>query len=276
MNQPVKECDYWVVFDDIPGEETVLCPSGHVLLITGEPPSVKQYDNEFLHQFSKIITCHKLENYPNVIHRQQALPWMVGWYLENGATVGYSKDYDELKNITEIKKEKLLSVISSNKSFTAGHKERLLFIQKLKTILGDQVDVFGRGIREIGDKRDAIAPYKYHIVIENSSFMDYWTEKLADCFLAGAYPLYYGCPNLGDYFNEESFSYIDIHNIEKAIQTIKDVIKNGSYEKKVGQIYRAREKILDEYNFFPMIYQICTETFAESEKAVPITLRPFR
>lgn len=274
INQPMEACDYWVVFDDLPQLETAVCPPEHIFLVTGEPPAVKSYPSRFLAQFTKIITCHDLDPRFFAIHRQQALPWMVGWAVHAGVTLGYSKDYDELKSITDIKKEKVISIIASDKSFTEGHRRRRLFVQQLQSVIGDALAVFGRGVREIGDKWEAIAPYKYHIVIENSRVRDYWTEKLSDCYLAGAYPLYYGCPNLSDYFERDSFSFIDINQMEAAVQNIKAAIDNDLYSKSLRQLQRAREKVLDEYNFFPMIYHFCTVETKKNSRAVPITLLP--
>jgi hypothetical protein len=41
--------------------------------------------------------------------------------------------------------------------------------------------------------------------LENSQSPHYWTEKLTDAYLGWAFPLYVGCPNVGDYFAKESF-----------------------------------------------------------------------
>ena len=95
---------------------------------------------------------------------------------------------------------------------------------------GDEVDVFGRGLKDFEDKWEVIAPYKYHIAIENSSTEDYWTEKLADCFLAGSYPFYYGCPNLDDYFPQKTYTSIDINNVEETIAIIKQKIEEKQFE----------------------------------------------
>ena len=56
-------------------------------------------------------------------------------------------------------------------------------------------------INPIEDKFDALIGYKYHLALENSVIPDYWTEKLADSLLAWCKPIYYGCPNINDYFS---------------------------------------------------------------------------
>ena len=67
-----------------------------------------------------------------------------------------------------------------------------------------QIDLFGRGFKEIGDKADVIGPYRYHLVLENSACPHFWTEKLADAYLGYCLPIFSGCANVVDYFPPDS------------------------------------------------------------------------
>eukprot|EP00620_Florenciella_sp_RCC1587_P021099 CAMPEP_0182561832 /NCGR_PEP_ID=MMETSP1324-20130603/4262_1 /TAXON_ID=236786 /ORGANISM="Florenciella sp., Strain RCC1587" /LENGTH=60 /DNA_ID=CAMNT_0024774579 /DNA_START=220 /DNA_END=399 /DNA_ORIENTATION=+ len=49
----------------------------------------------------------------------------------------------------------------------------------------------------------------FHIAIENVKSNGYFTEKLLDCFLTRTVPLYWGCPNIGEYFEVEGMIIID-------------------------------------------------------------------
>jgi hypothetical protein len=118
------------------------------------------------------------------------------------------------------------------------------------------MDVFGWGIRDIGDKWEAIAEYKYHIVIENCVYPDYWTEKLSDTYLGGDYPIYSGCPNLSRYFNPDAFTAIDISNVEESIEKIENCIKNDLYENSRLAIQEAKNKVLNQYNLFAIIHNL--------------------
>jgi hypothetical protein len=42
---------------------------------------------------------------------------------------------------------------------------------------------------------------QFHIAIENISIKNMFTEKLIDCFQTKTIPIYYGAPNIGDFFN---------------------------------------------------------------------------
>ena len=106
---------------------------------------------------------------------------------------------------------------------------------------------------EIEDKWDALAAYKYHVAIENSTVNDYWTEKLTDAYLAGCHPIYHGCPNIGQYFDLPSLTRIDLNDPEKAIAAIEACIEQNRYESSEKKIWEAREKVLDAYNLFAII-----------------------
>ena len=93
-------------------------------------------------------------------------------------------------------------MIASNKNMCKGHRDRLDWVDRLKDV--DGIDFFGRGFdTEIDTKEEGLCDYMFSIAIENASYETYFTEKLLDCFATGTIPVYYGAPNIGDYFNKD-------------------------------------------------------------------------
>lgn len=266
INRHVDECDFWVVYDGLLAPETSRCAGERIIFMAGEPPDVKRYRNEFLQQFGIIITSDQDVDHHCVLHHQQAQPWHLGINRETGLI---SKTYDELRSITEFPKTKLLSVVCSSKAISEGHRRRLGFLEALKVHFGSEMDMYGRGFDEIADKWDAIFPYKYHIAIENSRVPDYFTEKLTDTYLGGAYPLYCGCPNLQNYFPPDSFTEFDVSTPKKALKIIGEAVSGNTYERAQDQIRVAREVVLDTHNFFAMIARLVREYN-------PVSEQPFR
>ena len=126
------------------------------------------------------------------------------------------------------KKTKLVSFITSNKRYCEGHNYRLSWYDKLK----DKVDVFGKGINHISEKEIGLNEYMFSIVIENSQYETYWSEKILDAFMTGTIPIYHGSRDIGDYFNldgiiilNDSFSLDDIN--EQLYYSKIDVIKDN-------------------------------------------------
>ncbi len=263
VDQDVDECDYWVVIEGLTKPETTRCPQGNTILITQEPPAIKTYKPDFINQFGTVLTCHRDVDHPNVVYSQQGLPWMVGGKFNIAdRTWGelFTKNYDELVGLKGVQKDKLISVIYSKKDKTSGHLKRNELIQFLKSFFGSDLDVFGVGINEIQDKWDAISHYKYHIVIENSRYQDYWTEKLSDAFLSFSYPFYFGCPNIEKYFSQPSMTIIDIMDKERVLETISNKLINDSYTTDLEYIVESRNLVLNEYNIFNIIEKLCNKS----------------
>lgn len=273
VNEEIDECDWWVVYEGLTKPEKTKCPPENTILITGEPPSVGKYGKRFLSQYGTIVTCSRNLEHPNVIYSQQSLPWHIGKHYRNEKITHFSHNYDELMRNEYVKKDKLMSVIVSNKTLTKGHRDRIHFLEKLSNNIVGEIDIFGKGIRDIEDKWDGIARYKYHLVLENCRLSDYWTEKLSDAFIGGSYPLYYGCPNIYDYFSKDSLALIDIKNIRKSVATINAVIKKNQYEKAIININESRDLVLNKYSLFPMLCNLCSGLIARHKK-VELTLQP--
>jgi len=265
INEKVDECDWWFVVEGLKDEDRTRVPKGHVVLLTGEPPNIKKYQKGFVRQFSQVMTCHTDLDHPKIVRTHQAYPWFVGRRARGHENIAFTKGYDDLKSATEFKKDKVLSVVSSSKTYIDGQRKRLDFAKRLKERLGEKVDLFGRGINEVEDKWDALAPYKYHVALENAVQPDYWTEKITDVYLAGSYPIYYGCPNIGDYFPEGSYTTIDIDDFEGSVARIEKTISDGTYERSLSKIMEARDLCLDKYNMFPMLASFVENWRAEEK-----------
>ena len=55
--------------------------------------------------------------------------------------------------------------------------------------------------------------FQFSIQIENNLQTNYFTEKLLDCLLKKTIPIYWGCPNIGDYF--DTSGWILFNNFEE-------------------------------------------------------------
>jgi len=266
--QTEPKTDWLVVYDGFfPGHFDTRVPLHRRIFVAGEPESFYQYQSDFLRQFGTVITPQADTNHPNVIVNQPAVNWFVGVQFQGHGNPGIPKlNFDDFLTAAP-PKTKLCAVICSDKTETAGHRRRKEFVDKLMLELGDKVDFFGRGRNPIDDKDTALAHYSFHIALENSEHLHYWTEKLADSYLRGCMPIYSGCPNIGDYFPEHSFVAIDLNDMAGAIKTISGTLERGiSTENKVA-LLEAKRRVLYEYNIFAMLERTFTQVqgFAQAE-----------
>jgi len=100
-------------------------------------------------------------------------------------------------------KSAVISMITSNMSTTAGHRFRLRLARLLHRHQSG-VAIFGRDIPWgpfLPNRRDGLAPYQFSIVVENCRKPNYFSEKLVDCFVTRTVPLYWGCPNIAEFYD---------------------------------------------------------------------------
>jgi len=264
---PVEECDYLVLLNNrMKVDTTMKCPPEHIWALMQEP--YMRGHNDWMVErhgiFNKVFTHHFPSIDSKYVVSHPAIPWHV------------DKTFDQLISLKVPEKKKTISWIVGDAADLPGHMRRLSFLrflQKQKTL---DIDLFGRAVKYIEDKWDGLVPYRYSLAIENSSSNDYWTEKLADCFLAWSIPFYYGCINLEDYFPEESFIRIDINDPERSIRKIKAVIEADDWEKRIPAIDKARNLVLYEYQLFPHLVKLIREYSAPFESKETITIPAYK
>lgn len=250
-----REYDWLVVFDDLsalPGgnkssaTEQLACPPKHTLFITREPASVTTYGTPFLAQFGYVLTGQEdwAIRHPGKILSQPALNWFYGLGKDR------MLDYDHMAANPPAEKSQTISTVCSAKAQKhTMHYQRVKFIEQLSAELPELVR-FGKGIRAVDDKAEALDPFRYHIAIENHIAPHWWTEKLSDAFLGLTLPFYCGAPNAVNYFPADSFIPIDIRDTAGSLKIIRDTIQNNEYEKRLPAIREARRLVLEKYNTF--------------------------
>ena len=158
----------------------------------------------------------------------------------------------------DLQKKNMASLIASNQNKLTGHKLRHEVVQHIKNN-NFNVSVIGRGYRPFKNKEDGLKSYRYSIVIENTSELDYFTEKVIDACLLETIPIYWGAPNISKYFDTRGFIICEsIDQILLAIQTMsiddynskKEWIKknkitaayHANYIKRAAQVIRSSLK----------------------------------
>jgi hypothetical protein len=255
FQQDCTHYDWLVVYDDLPltpsggnsqWEEKLACPRENTLLITAEPATIKIYGKAFLAQFGHVLTSQEpwAIPHPNPIFSQCGLLWFYG-NSHQQASVEFptQKCFD------------ISTVCSSKQQKHTLHFLRHEFTRRLKMEMSE-LEVFGHGHRFIKTKIEALDPYRYHLAIENHHAPHHWTEKLADAFLGGCLPFYFGCSNIFDYFPEESLIPLDIRDFDQSLETVRQVIREKAYEKRLPAIREARRLVLKEYALFPMLSRL--------------------
>lgn len=239
-----RKYDWLVVFHCPMRAEQLACPRENTLLVICEPASVRVYPDNYLQQFGGIVDLQKrgINRHPNLTHYPAIWDWGSGFIKPNGERMRY----EEMLNMPPPQKHKWLSVMSSNKAFSKFHRRRIEFCTRFARE-NPGADFYGAGINTIDDKAGALLPYHFHLAVENLCVEDYWTEKIAESYLAYCFTAYCGCPNIADYFPPESVVPVDINNYAAAADTLKG-LDEGEYNRRLQAVREARHLLLTKYH----------------------------
>jgi len=180
-------------------------------------------------RFTYVISSY--ESYANKYSNVLTIPVVESWV---------DPKYTESKT----KKTKTCSLIASKKRDLIGHRLRHDIASWAKTNQPD-IELLGRGYQPFEHKEDGLLPYHYSIVIENCQEKDYFTEKLLDCFLCNTMPIYWGCPNIEDYFKKTGMVICNTEEeLRKAIENThkpltEEQSKNFAMNKNTAQAYSS-------------------------------------
>ena len=132
-------------------------------------------------------------------------------------------------------KNKLVSIMVSNKKNAPGHKYRHILVGHILRS-GMPIDIYGRGAnnyqRGRGDSRikgtfnelEPYESYQFHICIENFQTNAYFSEKITNTLLCGTTPIYWGCKNILAYFPANVITLSG--EIGKDMQLLRDILLN--------------------------------------------------
>lgn len=146
-------------------------------------------------------------------------------FIENFGYMWHSRPPKEITY-----KPNLMSVVVTNKRFAPGHIYRHKIIEKIIE-LKLPIDIFGHGSNGYNFERikgpfkdsEPYENYLYSICIENFQSNHYFSEKIITPLLHNCLPIYLGCKNINNYFD----NIINLTgDINKDILLIINVIKN--------------------------------------------------
>ncbi len=166
------------------------------------------------------------------------------------------------------KKSKLASFIGdiTHLSGYPGHDLRKLAY--LVCSNSPSVDCYGRGIRELQYKCDALDDYCFSVAIENSREDYYFSEKLIDCLMSKTIPIYWGCPSIDEIFDSKGMLCFETMN------ELKVILKGLSMEKYKSMLsFVEHNKDICEHNMLNSFEGYLSRMLETIEQFVPYPQR---
>jgi hypothetical protein len=260
LNLVARDDDDWiVVFDDVAHSIATRVPLSRRILFVTEPPGQKSYSTYAVNQFGTVVSPYRVDGFRGRwLASHPAINWFYGVAVGQDGTITSRLGLTDLRNMpVPADKAARISVVSSTKNKLPGQRARLRLLDRLRRAFPDDIDVFGRGFQQISDKADVIAPYRYHLVLENSDCPHFWTEKLADAYLGYSLPIFSGCRNVTNYFSERSMVQLpNVDDHEGAAAIIGDLLKSDPWSDRLGDIRAARVELVERQNIFSVIARL--------------------
>tara|TARA_R100000664_G_scaffold27197_1_gene37745 strand:+ start:14099 stop:15019 length:921 start_codon:yes stop_codon:yes gene_type:complete len=181
-------------------------------------------------------------------------------YVKN--LIGTSRVSDQDAGIFE--KNKLISLIASDKKWTRGHQLRHKIAEKLSKPF--DIDLWGTGYKPFGKKKTGLSAaairegkeeplkdYYFSVTVMNSKANNYFTETLVDVFRYGTIPIFWGCDNIGEFFNEKGI--LKFNTGPELLQ----ILKNATPE-----LYEQKRQFIEENYELAKKYCSMDDTFARN------------
>ncbi len=111
--------------------------------------------------------------------------------------------------------------------------------------------------------------YKFCIAFENSAKQDYVTEKILNALIANTVPIYWGAPNVGEYFNTKRFiNCREYPNFHAVIEKVSELDQNPEkYAEMVRQPWFRDGKIPPAFETNPVFWNFLDGIFEQGPVA---------
>lgn len=268
----------WMFVMDVPLFNcSTTIPRERRILFLAEPPMIREYDTKYLEQFGVVVSPYKISDFSGYLMVENPrLGWFVGRGAGSEACKPIFNELSDVKDYIQPAKTKMASIVTSLKKSQVEYQRRILFFEALINHFGTRIDYYGRDFSPIYEKLDAIAPYKYHICVENSVVNNYWTEKLADAWIAWSLPIYCGAPNiLEEIPDPQGIEIIDIDNIPASIKKIEKIFRDDFYHTRMDAIKCCRDWVIQEVNPFKKVAEIIRNA-SPSILRIPKLTEPYK
>lgn len=193
-------------------------------------------------KFYKILTSFNdvLENCENSVLFLYASCWILT--DKNKNKINLKKDYH---NIFSTDKKFTVSSVMSGKNFLPGHRlrhETLELIKKQRTF-----ELYFPNSIPLDEKYKLFESSMFHIAIENTKNHNYISEKIIDCFMSYTIPIYWGCPNLSEYFNTDGIIFF---NTAEELDNILNNLNKNDYLSRINAVEENYKIAHNNYAFW--------------------------
>ena len=167
------------------------------------------------------------------------------WYGVDGSSASLdAKAYQ--------KKDKNVSIVSSDKAYCDLHRFRIAMAKKCKQeSLADTFGTFDGGT--VCKIEESLTKYRYSIAIENIVSDYFFCEKLTNCFAAQTIPIYLGARKIEQFFNMDGIIRLELNDLENISQILKQC-NEKEYIRRLPAILDNYQRVQEYLNMDDYLY----------------------
>ena len=204
-----------------------------------EPPEIVNHSSHALYGLQTNTYDYLLTHNQDLINASDK-----AHLFEFGTT--WIKDYtfpDKEFTISALVGGKLMADGHYLRQDVLGHRDSIVTPKNFYTSSHFPPRVGSLGLNILGDDKIPLFNSQFHICIENTKRLNWFTEKLIDCMVTKTVPIYWGCPNIGDWFNLDGM--LIVNNLEDIINVSNSLTENTYNEKldAINENYEIAKKL---------------------------------
>jgi hypothetical protein len=171
--------------------------------------------------------------------------------LPFGTTFLHGKN--KYKELSTNEKNLEISFLCGPKKLIEGHFLRHSIFEKENDILINKKWIYSCPTEE---KYKCFENSMFHLAIENSKNKNYFTEKIVDAFITKTIPIYWGCPNISEFFDSRGF--FTFNTKEEAIDIINNLTEN-EYLSRIEYVEKNYQTAIYYAEIFQRIEEILNQ-----------------
>jgi hypothetical protein len=184
------------------------------------------------------------------------LPFGLSWFTPDQ----YTTDKKKVFKVAHLRGNLLKTYGHSLRYELLDRKNEITTPIKFFKTYGDRNDI----VNARKGKEEVFGNPMFGVAIENTQHNGYFTEKIIDCFLQKTIPIYWGCSNIGEFFNMDgiiTFTSVDdaiikINNLDEDYYNTRLEAINENYKLAIQYIdypKNIKDKVLEIFQFNNLI-----------------------
>jgi hypothetical protein len=100
---------------------------------------------------------------------------------------------------------------------------------------------------QVFGKRICFNNTMFHVCVENVKHNNWYTEKIGEAFCTKTLPIYWGCPNIGEYYDERGI--ITFNTKEELLYIVNNLTPSDYYDRKEYIDYNYQIALMDSFEY---------------------------